>query len=140
MDRLTKWWAISRLRGKGSIEILPGFFRFFYIENKGAAFGLLGQHAILLILLTSVAIIGMIIFLLTKKNIPKLIQTALWLVVGGALGNLVDRIFLGYVVDFMEIRVFIFPVFNVADCCVSVSVAFLVGWILLHKEALPSAE
>ena len=141
LDRFTKWLAILELCGKDPVDVLPGILRLVYIENTGAAFGLLGRHKIPLILLTAVIIIGLIVFLICKGNaLPSLARYVLWLLAGGAAGNFADRLFLGYVVDFLEFRFMPFPVINVADCCITVSVVLLAGWILLHREARPDAR
>lgn len=138
---MTKWLAISKLRGAGPVEVLPGVLRLIYVENSGAAFGLFQQHALPLLFATAAALIGLIIFLVAKRNsLPTLAKLALWLLAGGAAGNFADRLFLGYVVDFLEIRLFSFPIFNIADCCVSVSAVLLMGFILFHKEARHGSE
>ena len=141
LDRFTKWMAASKLRGGGPAEIVPGILRFAYVENTGAAFGLFGRHTIPLVLFTAAILIGLVAFLLYRGSMfPSPARYALWLLAGGAAGNFADRLFSGYVVDFIELRFITFPVFNIADCCVSVSVVLLTGWILLHREVLPDAR
>ena len=121
--------------------MVPGMLRFAYVENFGAAFGLFEQHAALLLIATAAMIAALLAFLFVKKNtLPKLAEHGLWLLAGGAVGNFADRLFFGYVVDFLEIRFVSFPVFNIADCCVTVSTVLLMGWILSHREAQPNAK
>lgn len=132
-DRLTKLWAQEALRGQGPMAVWPGVLQFRYVENTGAAFGILqGQQALLLVL-TGAALAGVLCWLLTRgRSLPAFARGALWLLLGGAAGNFADRLFHGVVVDFLEIELFSFPVFNIADCCVCVAFALLAGWILLR--------
>ena len=125
-DRLTKLWAQEALRGQGPMAVWPGVLQFRYVENTGAAFGILqGQQALLLVL-TGAALAGVLCWLLTRgRSLPAFARGALWLLLGGAAGNFADRLFHGAVVDFLEIELFSFPVFNIADCFVTVG-AFLV--------------
>ena len=141
LDRVTKWLVLSELRGKAPADVLPGILRLVYVENRGAAWGLFGGHTIPLGWLTAVIVIGLIVFLICKgSGLPTFARDALWLLAGGAAGNSADRLFFGYVVDFLEFRFFSFPVFNVADCCISVSAVLLTGFILFHGEARPNAR
>ncbi len=140
IDRLTKLWAQSALRGQPPMDVWPGIFRLIYVENTGAAFGMLQGRQVFLLILTGVALSGLFWWLLTRASgKPPLLRAALWLLFGGAMGNFADRLFLGAVVDFMEIRLFSFPVFNVADCCVSFAFVLISGFILFGKEARTDA-
>lgn len=140
MDRVTKLWAVSRLRGSPPVGVINGMLRFVYVENTGASFGIWGEQRVLLLLVTGVAILGLLLFLLTRGRArSSFVRVTLWLLLGGALGNFVDRLFLGYVIDFIEIILFSFPVFNIADCCLCISFGLLAGWILLDRETKPNA-
>ncbi|MBI4050985.1 MAG: signal peptidase II [Elusimicrobia bacterium] len=122
LDRLTKSWASTVLIQKGSIPLLP-FFHLTYVENTGAAFGVLrGQN--LLFIFIALGLLTMLLFF--RRQISGNSPWSKWgvlLVIGGALGNLYDRISLGYVIDFLDFRVW--PVFNVADSCVSMGIALM---------------
>jgi len=129
-DRLTKLWAVRWLMPRGSFPLLP-FFDLAYVENTGAAFGIgFSRNAFFTGL--SVVLLG-VIFYLQKRWSGRngWIQAGLVLVAGGALGNLYDRVTLGYVVDFLHI--YYWPVFNVADSCVTVG-ALCLAWGLRMEE------
>ncbi|MCL1964104.1 MAG: signal peptidase II [Firmicutes bacterium] len=138
LDRVTKAWAVSALKGNWPEEVWPGVLRFVYVENTGAAFGVLGGRQGLLIAVTGAALAGLLIWLFTRgRSAAVLPRAALWLFLGGSLGNFFDRLAYGYVIDFMEIRLFTFPVFNIADTTVCVVFALLTGYIIFHREAKP---
>ncbi len=123
-DRATKLWAVHWLMPRGYYPLLP-FFDLAYVENTGAAFGIgFSRNAFFTGL--SIVLLGVIFYLQRRwagKN--AWVQAGLVLVAGGALGNLYDRVTLGYVVDFLHIHYW--PVFNVADSCVTVG-AFCLAW------------
>lgn len=136
MDRAVKVWAVSSRKDGPAVDLLPGVFRLTYVENTGAAFGALDGHTALLTAVTGCALAALLVYLLLRDaSVPRLPRAALWLLLGGALGNLFDRVFYGYVIDMFEFRFVSFPVFNVADACISVAFALLAGWILLGREA-----
>lgn len=117
LDQLSKL-AIQKFMELGStIPILQDFFHLTYIKNYGAAFSILQNKTILLTVLPIVMIILIIgfMFYMRKKSHPAL-MISMSLIVAGGLGNLIDRLAYGYVVDFVDFRVF--PIFNVADICV----------------------
>ncbi len=122
VDRLTKFWALEYLRPIGEIPLTP-FFYLSYVENTGAAFGLgAGRNAFFIVL--SIALLVGLFYL--QRKWPKndlWVQVGALLVAAGALGNLYDRIAYGFVVDFLDFRVW--PVFNVADSCVSIGAGCL---------------
>lgn len=122
IDRLTKIWAIESLRPVHDLAVLP-FFHLTYVENSGAAWGILQGRNVLLIAVSVILLVGLLF--LRDKWLGK----SLWsyygvaLVAGGAVGNLYDRIVYGYVVDFFDFL--IWPVFNVADSCITVGACAL---------------
>ena len=135
LDRLTKLWAQAALRGQEVLDIWPGVLRFVYVENTGAAFGMLTGKQGFLLVVSGIALAGLFGWLLLRgQTIETLPRVSLWLLLGGALGNFFDRLVYGYVIDFIEIRLFTFPVFNIADACVCVVFAVLAVYILLHKD------
>jgi signal peptidase II len=120
-----------RLRGvRGmTLRFIPGLFHIVYVENTGAAFSILRDKRIFLILFTVLMIAALIVYMfLKRKSAPPMLLMGLSLVAGGGLGNLIDRIRLGYVVDYIEFLPFSFPVFNLAD----ISVCMGCGLLLLH--------
>jgi signal peptidase II len=118
VDQWTKQLAVTHLLDSGvrSIPVLGPYIRFTYVENRGAAFGLLQEQTSFFILV-GLTVIGVILYSLRQMSRPSWILTiSLGLQLGGAIGNLIDRIRFGYVVDFMDLSVW--PVFNVADSAI----------------------
>lgn len=137
VDRLTKVWAQSWLEPRGEVAVAP-FFHLTYVENTGAAWGMFAGRNGPLVGVSLVLLAGL---LWARRSWPEDNRWARWgamLVVGGALGNLHDRLSLGAVVDFLDFRVW--PVFNVADSCISVGACALAwGLHLEDKRALKNA-
>jgi signal peptidase II len=133
IDRATKWWAIGTLKGTEGITVIKNFFTFDYLENRGAAFGMLQDKQWLFIVITIVVISGMIFYLLKCRPKAKLVYGAIAMIITGAIGNLIDRISYNYVVDFIMVHykdAYYFPTFNVADMLVCVGTFFLLICIL----------
>lgn len=131
-DQITKVWAVSTLGSGMDMKLWPGVFHLHYLENPGAAWGILGGKQTLLILLTSIITVGMIIYFrrLPKTKWGNWGRVAFVLIISGAIGNLIDRMFLGYVRDFLYFILIEFPVFNVADILVVVGVGVLMVVLL----------
>lgn len=124
IDQLSKIIAVNRFQN--SVIILDGILNFTYTQNTGGAFGI-GSGNVFMFILTNIIVIGLIIkFLITqKKMMDKKTQVLLSLILAGGISNLIDRVFRGFVVDFIDLAFFDFPVFNIADICV------VSGWIML---------
>ncbi|WP_084280947.1 signal peptidase II [Alkaliphilus transvaalensis] len=137
LDLITKYWAINQLQPVGSIPVIENIFHLTYVENRGAAFGMLQNQRLFFIIMTTAITLGVIIFILKNKNMHLLLKIGLSLVVGGAIGNLIDRIRYGYVVDLFDFR--IWPVFNIADCGVVVG-ALLISYIILKYDSIKPEE
>ena len=139
IDQLIKLWAIGNLANAtmpfhfikiGNTEII----NFSYYENTGAAFSIFRDKIIFLIIITSIFLIAGIYLLVTKKITKPFMVISVILIIAGGAGNLIDRIFRGFVVDYIEVRLFNFAVFNFADCCVVVgAIMLLVYTIFLDK-------
>ncbi|MEG2017943.1 MAG: signal peptidase II [Clostridium sp.] len=133
LDRLTKKWAVASLKGNDAIVVIKDFFGFEYLENRGAAFGMLQNKQWLFIIITTIVVIFMIGYLIKRKPTFKLTYISMALIIAGAIGNLIDRIAYKYVIDFILVHykdVYYFPTFNVADICVCVGTFFLLICIL----------
>lgn len=118
-----------------SVEIIKGFFSLTYAENTGMAWSLLSGKQVFLSLVSAIAIGVMIYYVITQK--PKgLIKIALALMIGGAFGNLFDRVVLGYVRDFLDFIIFgyDFPIFNIADSALTIGVCLLILASLLEEK------
>ena len=127
-DQLTKLWALADLRGSEGIPVISGVFELQYLENRGAAFGILQDKQILFLLIT-VAVAVLLTYISIRipeerKYTP--LRICYVLLMAGAFGNLIDRVARGYVVDFFYFKLIDFPVFNVADIYVTVGTFILV--------------
>jgi signal peptidase II len=123
-DQLTKFWVQNSMLPRDSIPLIPGVFHLTYVQNTGAAFGFL-RGKTLFFIVVAVLVLGFIIFLAPRLSREKpLLGLVFGLLLGGALGNLIDRIRFGYVIDFLDFRVW--PVFNIADMAIVVGVCFLI--------------
>lgn len=137
IDQYAKYLAVLYLKRKPSHVILKNIFELTYVENRGAAFGMLVNQRLFFII-TGLLIFAVVIYMYikipkTKKYLPLRICGVL--IFAGALGNLIDRVRLGYVVDFFYFVPIDFPVFNVADIFITVSFAALIILILfVYKE------
>ena len=140
LDRFSKWLVASRLSLHDTITVIPGFFRITHVENSGAAFGLFSDSSfewkLTLLILFSVLALGVVSVLLWKNShMVNATGTALSLILGGALGNLWDRMISGHVVDFLDFNFgsYHWPSFNVADSAIVVGAVLLVGDIVFSK-------
>lgn len=136
-DQITKYIAATSLKPIGSRPFIPGLIEFSYAENEGIAWGMLQGKGWLFIPISTIAV-ALVIFFMVKyrKDISKLLSLALGMIAGGGIGNQIDRIFNGYVVDFLNFQFIDFPVFNVADCFVSVGFVFAVIAVIFFDRAL----
>ncbi len=133
-DQLSKWLVVALLQGKESVYVIPGVLRFTYVENDGAAFGMLDDHRWVFLVLSTVMIIALIYYIVKYKPSSKWVMTSLILIVGGGIGNMIDRLLLGYVIDFIDFCAF--PqlwrwVFNIADSAVCVGTFMLSLWLII---------
>lgn len=148
LDQLTKYLAIEHLKEGKIISIIKNVFEFRYLENTGAAFGILNNRMIFFIIVTIIVTCGIIYikykinFQLYKDSIQQslkkkylILDVVLLILLSGAIGNFIDRIRYDYVVDFIYFRLINFPIFNLADCYVSISAVLLViMFIFVLKE------
>lgn len=136
-DQLTKYYAVLMLKDQPPYSVVDGVFELHYLENNGAAFGILQGQKFFFLFIAAI-VLGMIFYVLFKmpyqKKYIKLHMT-LVLITSGAIGNLIDRVRFNYVVDFLYFSLINFPVFNVADIYVTVAAFFLVILLLfVYKE------
>ena len=128
IDQLTKYVAVNTVKINGPKEFLFGLFQFRYVENTGAAFSSFSDNTLLLTVLTVIILCVCLILLLSRKFRNMFINICLMLVISGGLGNVIDRILYGFVVDFIEPLFIDFAVFNFADCCITVGAFMLIGY------------
>ena len=137
LDRITKIYAINNLAGGKDLVIIKDFFQFSYLENRGAAFGIFQNKVIFLTVFTCILISAMIFYLYKNRKKSKLLSISLSMVISGAIGNLFDRVYYKYVVDFILLHykdVYYYPTFNVADILVVVGTILLSIYIIKDVE------
>lgn len=137
VDQFTKYQAVLKLKDKPAYIIWDGVLELNYLENKGAAFGMLQNQKIFFIFVAIVilSVIAYILFKTPDQKKYRALHILLSLIAAGAIGNMIDRIRFDYVVDFIYIVLINFPIFNVADMYVTFATAFLVIMLLVvYKE------
>lgn len=136
IDQLIKFLVVNTVKVDDAYySVFGGIVNIMYVENKGVAFGLMENYRWLFIIMTSVIIIALLVFLFKKKPKSKFFNFSCALIIGGGIGNLIDRIFLGYVVDYIQLSFFP-PVCNFADYCVTFGTAMLIIYILFFTDFL----
>ena len=127
LDQGTKFWALASLKPIHNMTLVEGFMDLTFVENRGVAFGMFSGQRWFILLLTGIIAAGLIWFYkaMPKKKEYFPLRVSLVMVLSGAIGNIIDRLFRGYVVDFFEFTFFEWPVFNVADIYVVVGVTLL---------------
>ena len=135
LDQLTKAWVIATIPFGSQRDVIPGLFRIVHTRNRGIAFGFFGSSGPLVqtvLLVVVVAVVGVLIWQLMRGDGDRLAGCGLSLVLGGALGNLADRLLRGEVVDFLDVyvrsggREHVWPTFNVADSCITVGAGLVI--------------
>jgi signal peptidase II len=137
VDRITKLWALNRLANGEDIVVINNIFSFSYLENRGAAFGIFQNNVMPLAVITSLVILGLIVYLVKYRPQSKVLRYSLALIISGAIGNLIDRIVYRFVVDFILLHykdVYYYPTFNVADMFVVVGTILLSICILRDEK------
>ncbi|KAF5077281.1 Lipoprotein signal peptidase [anaerobic digester metagenome] len=139
LDQATKYLALTNLKPIGSMVFIKGFLDFTFVENRGVAFGMFSGQRWFILLLTVVITVALLYYYnkLPKTKEYQMVRMVMILIFSGAIGNMIDRVYHGYVVDFFEFSFFRFPVFNVADIYVVVGVcilAFLILFVIKEPE------
>ncbi|MCI7814250.1 MAG: signal peptidase II [Lachnospiraceae bacterium] len=143
LDQLTKWLAARFLKGGSDLVVIPNVFELHYLENVGVAFGILKNRQWLPITFAAIIAVGFFVAYcktsLKKQFLP--LRISMIGIISGAIGNMIDRIWHGYVIDFAYISLIDFPVFNLADCYIVLSIILLAILVLFvyHEEELQDA-
>ncbi len=135
-DQFTKYIAVVHLKDQPAIPIIPDVLELNYLENRGAAFGMLQNQKIFFVFV-AVIILAMIVYVLFKmpeKRKYTVLHVLLVLIAAGAIGNMIDRLRMDYVVDFISFVLIHFPIFNVADIYVTVATTVLVLLLLFYYK------
>lgn len=136
LDQLTKLWSVAVLKNGGSIKVIGDFLRFTYAENKGAAFSILQGQRVFFVIATITMLFVLAYIYFKNKNITKMSRLSIAMIASGAIGNFIDRIRFGYVVDFIDVRFgsfYNFPIFNIADSFVVCGTILMIILILFNK-------
>jgi signal peptidase II len=132
LDQWTKKLVVTRMELGQSIPLIPDVFHLTSHRNMGAAFGILQNQRWLFVVITIAVVIGILVSLVRIGKRQPRVSLALSLVLGGAIGNFIDRVSTGQVVDFLDFTLINFPIFNVADMAITVGVALLLLDVLLE--------
>lgn len=133
IDQVIKCFVVAFLKPVSSVTAIPYILNLSYVENKGVAFGMFSNMRIVFIIVTSIVII-LFAYLLTKNyKKSKLFSVSAALIIGGGLGNLIDRIFVGYVVDYLALTFFP-PVCNFADYAITAGTVLLIIYLIFYAD------
>jgi len=130
-DRVTKYLVTSSMKLGETIPLIQDVFHFTHVRNTGAAFGILAGQRLFFILITLAVVVMLLLYARQVKD-NRLLQIAFGLQLGGAVGNLIDRLMHGTVIDFFDFRVINFPVFNIADSAIVIGVSLFAIDVLLE--------
>ncbi len=140
LDQLTKYLAVHLLKPVETVPLIQDVLHLTYTTNRGAAFGMLADHRWIFLVISTVAIALIGYYLYEKQNDNPLLCSALAMILGGGVGNMIDRTLLGYVVDFVDFRLIHFAVFNIADTFVCIGCALVFLWIFIDAKNQKSTE
>ena len=133
-DQISKQAAVEHLKNSADLILIPGVLQFHYLENTGAAFGLLGDYTLILSIITAVCVVVVLAAMIFYQKHSFFSRAAGILIVGGGIGNLIDRFWHGYVIDYISVSFFP-PVFNLADCFVVIGVIlFLIHFFFFTNK------
>ena len=140
IDQLTKYLTRANIGLGESVPFIPHVLEFTYVQNTGAAFSILREHTWLLTLISAILVV-VIAWLVVKKFFKGWVGlTAATLILAGGVGNLIDRVVFIYVTDMIKTIFIDFPVFNVADCCITVGVVLLFVYVIFFVKDEPKKE
>ena len=131
LDQLTKWLSVEFLTKVNTVPIIKNVLHLTYVENRGAAFGMFANSRWVFMLSSTVMIIGLLTYLYLGYAENKLYEISCAMIISGGIGNMIDRLLLGYVVDFIDFRLINFAVFNGADSFVCVGAGLLMLALIL---------
>lgn len=135
-DQVSKWLVVHYLKPQGSIPLIQDVLHLTYTENTGAAFSILQGRQFFLVGLTTIAMLAMVAYLYKLNQVAgnHFQKIAITLIIGGGVGNLIDRLRLGFVVDFIDFRLINFAIFNIADSCIVVGCIILIVDLLFNQQ------
>lgn len=140
LDQFTKWLVVKNMTLGESIPLWDGVFHLTSHRNAGAAFGILQNQRWFFVVITILIVAGIVIYLRRVGSKQPILSIGLGLVLGGAIGNFIDRFLFGEVVDFLHFVLINFPIFNVADSAISIGVGFVILDTLLDMKKNNNSE
>lgn len=142
LDQLTKWLAVAYLTPGESLPIWQDVLHLTYYENPGAAFGILTEHRWVFMIISTVAILALSYYIIRYRPQNFWVKLSLGMIVGGGIGNMIDRTILGYVIDFIDFCLIDFAIFNVADSFVTVGAGIMIVYLIkdLVRESRKDAK
>ena len=139
IDQIIKYFISAYLQPVGSVSVIDNIFSMTYVENKGVAFGMFSDMRWIFVALTSILLVIIIFYMFKKRPKGKFFYVCAALIIGGGIGNLIDRIFYGYVIDYLSLSFFP-PVCNFADYCITAGTIMLVIYLLFFSDILDSSK
>ena len=140
LDQVTKWLAVEFLTKVETVPLIQNVLHLTYLENTGAAFGILKNNRWVFLIISTVAIIALLAYIAKFPPKSKWLGVGLSFIVGGGIGNMIDRVLLGYVVDFIDFRLINFAVFNVADSFVCVGAVLVLIYVFFFSDKKKEVE
>lgn len=138
-DQIIKYFVSSNLQPIGSVSVIDNLLKFTYVENNGVAFGMFADMRWIFVALTSALLIAIIIVMFVKRPKGKMFYISAGLIIGGGIGNLIDRIFYGYVIDYISLSFFP-PVCNFADYAITIGTILLIIYVLFFSNTFDNSE
>lgn len=138
LDQLSKWLVLEYLKPVGSFPLWQDVFHLTYVENRGAAFGMLADQRWVFMTVSLITIVVIFAYIAIYKPQNMWMKAALAMIAGGGVGNMIDRVFRGYVVDFIDVTCIDFYVFNIADSFVCVGCGIMI--LIVIMEAIAEAK
>lgn len=139
IDQIIKYFVSAYLQPVGSVSVIDNIFSLTYVENKGVAFGMFSDMRWIFVALTSILLVIIIFYMFKKRPKGNFFYVCAALIIGGGIGNLIDRIFYGYVIDYLSLSFFP-PVCNFADYCITAGTIMLVIYLLFFSDILDSSK
>lgn len=134
VDQIIKFFVVSNLKPVGTIKVIDGVFNLTYVENRGVAFGMFKDMRWFFVVITLLFIAAIVFYMFKQRPEGKLFYVLAGLIIGGGVGNLIDRLLYGYVIDYLSLSFFP-PVCNFADYCITGGVIVLAVYILFKSAA-----
>ena len=131
LDQITKWLAVVYLKSIDTLPLWQDVLHLTYYENPGAAFGILTEHRWVFMIISTLAIIALSYYLIRQRPENFWVKLSLGMIVGGGVGNMIDRVILGYVIDFIDFCLIDFAIFNIADSFVTVGAGIMIVYLIV---------